>query len=254
MKRPIKKIGAAVLAASFLVSLFTGGCSRTSKNAIKDESGLVLSGKMPDELPDGLSWYDFTEDTAITDYLTETIGGYFISDITWHADRTWVFFSETESQKPVYHIMSFDKDSKGSCDFVIRNEFGDNISLDSMVLGDRLYIDAYDFASHEQYLYPVDESTGSITPENKILLTKSSEDSYTSSRFAFVGSDAAVLKQDRVQVLNSLTLRPEQLKRKYPLIICPEISISNIQRASFMPEITRSSSGAAHPQTIISDR
>ena len=67
MKTPIKKIGAAVLAASFLVSLFTGGCSRSSKNAVKDESGLVLSGKMPDKLPDGMSWYDFAENTELFD-------------------------------------------------------------------------------------------------------------------------------------------------------------------------------------------
>ncbi|MBQ5366903.1 MAG: hypothetical protein IIU43_05450, partial [Thermoguttaceae bacterium] len=132
--------------------------------------------RSPDKLPDGLSWYDFTEDTALFEYLTETVGGYFISDITWYADHTWVFFTETEPQKAVYHIMSFDKDYTADCNFVIRDEFGDNISLDSMVLGDRLYIEAYDFASHEQYLYPIDENNGSIAPDNRIVLTKQSQE------------------------------------------------------------------------------
>ena len=210
-------MGAALMAASLFVSVFACGCTDKKKNALKDESGLVLSGKMPDKLPDGLSWYDFAEDTAIFDYLAETIGGYFVSDITWFNDHTWAFVSETEPKEPVYHIMSFDKSNKPAADFVIRNEFGDNISLESLVLGDRLYIDGYDFTSREQYLYPVDESTGSITPENKILLTKSSEDSYTSSRFAFVGSDAAVLKQGQNISIELVDLSTGTVKKKTPL-------------------------------------
>ena len=217
MKRPIKKMGAALMVASFFVSVFACGCTDKKKNALKDESGLVLSGKMPDKLPDGLSWYDFAEDTAIFDYLAETIGGYFVSDITWFNDHTWAFVSETEPKEPVYHIMSFDKSNKPAADFVIRNEFGDNISLERLVLGDRLYIDGYDFASREQYLYPVDESTGSITPENKILLTKSSDDSYASSRFAFVGSDAAVLKQGQNTSVELVDLSTGTVKKKTPL-------------------------------------
>ena len=217
MRIPIKKMGAALMAASFVVSVFACGCTDKKKNALKDESGLVLSGKMPDKLPDGLSWYDFAEDTAIFDYLAETIGGYFVSDITWFNDHTWAFVSETEPKEPVYHIMSFDKSNKPAADFVIRNEFGDNISLERLVLGDRLYIDGYDFASREQYLYPVDESTGSITPENKILLTKSSDDSYASSRFAFVGSDAAVLKQGQNTSVELVDLSTGTVKKKTPL-------------------------------------
>lgn len=210
-------MGAALMAASLFVSVFACGCTDKKKNALKDESGLVLSGKMPDKLPDGLSWYDFAEDTAIFDYLAETIGGYFVSDITWFNDHTWAFVSETEPKEPVYHIMSFDKSNKPAADFVIRNEFGDNISLERLVLGDRLYIDGYDFTSREQYLYPVDESTGSITPENKILLTKSSEDSYASSRFAFVGSDAAVLKQGQNKSVELVDLSTGTVKKKTPL-------------------------------------
>ena len=193
----IKRTGAALMAALVLTSVLADGC--TNKNGpkeIKDESGLVLSGTMPDKLPDGLSWYDFTEDTALFEYLTETVGGYFISDITWYADHTWVFFTETEPQKAVYHIMSFDKDYTADCNFVIRDEFGDNISLDSMVLGDRLYIEAYDFASHEQYLYPIDENNGSIAPDNRIVLTKQSQEYESPNRFAFVGNDVAILKQE----------------------------------------------------------
>ena len=202
----IKKLGSGLMAASVLISALACGCTdKRANNAIVDESGLVLSGKMPDKLPDGLSWYDFTEDTAIFEYLTDTTGGYFISDITWFADRTWVFFTETEPQKPVYHIMSFDKDNKANCDFVIRDEFGDNVSLERMVLGDRLYIEAYDFTSHEQYLYPIDENNGSITPENKIVLTKRSQEYESPNRFAFVGNDVAILKQEdttRVELID----------------------------------------------------
>ena len=193
----IKRTGAALMAALVLTSVLTAGCTdKNGQKEIKDESGLVLSGTMPDKLPDGLSWYDFTEDTALFEYLTETVGGYFISDITWYADHTWVFFTETEPQKAVYHIMSFDKDYTADCNFVIRDEFGDNISLDSMVLGDRLYIEAYDFASHEQYLYPIDENNGSIAPDNRIVLTKQSQEYESPNRFAFVGNDVAILKQE----------------------------------------------------------
>ena len=75
MKRPVKKIGAAVLAAMFLCSFLISGCrKRSESNAVKDESGLVLSGKMPDMLPDGMSWYDFSESTDIFDYLKDNIG------------------------------------------------------------------------------------------------------------------------------------------------------------------------------------
>ncbi len=218
MKRPIKKIGAAVLAASLSFSFFACGCTgKAGKSNIEDESGLVLSGKMPDKLPEGLSWYDFKEDTGIFDYLAEATGGYFISDITWHADRTWVFFSETESQKPVYHIMSFDKDSKPGCDFVIRDEFGENISLERMVLGDRLYIDAYDFATNEQYLYPVDENSGKISPDNKILLAKSSEGTESSSRFTFAGSDIALLRQNSPASIELIDPSTGAVKKKTPL-------------------------------------
>lgn len=217
MRIPIKRIGAAVLAASFLVSIFTCGCSRSSKNAIKDESGLVLSGKMPDKLPDGMSWYDFAEDTALFDYLTETVGEYFLSDITFFSDHTWVFLNETEPKTPVYHIMSFDKDNKAACDYVIRNEFGDNICLDNMVLGDRLYINAYNFATREQYLYPVDETTGSITPDDKIVLTKNSSDNEASNRFVFVGNDVAILKQEKTSSVELIDLASGTVKQKASL-------------------------------------
>ena len=217
MRIPIKRIGAAVMAASFLVSIFTCGCSRSSKNAIKDESGLVLSGKMPDKLPDGMSWYDFAEDTALFDYLTETVGEYFLSDITFFSDHTWVFLTETEPKTPVYHIMSFDKDNKAACDYVIRDEFGDNICLDNMVLGDRLYINAYNFATREQYLYPVDETTGSITPDDKIVLTKNSSDNEASNRFVFVGNDVAILKLEKTSSVELIDLASGTVKQKASL-------------------------------------
>lgn len=90
--------------AALLLSAFIAGgacgCSKKKANEIKDESGLVLSGKMPDELPEGMSWYDFKEDTVIFDYLTETIGGYYLSDVTWYDGRTWVFLCETEPALP----------------------------------------------------------------------------------------------------------------------------------------------------------
>ena len=217
MKRPIKKIGAALMAASLFVSVFACGCTDKSKNALKDESGLVLSGKMPDKLPDDMSWYDFAEDTAIFDYLSETIGGYFLSDITWFADHTWVFLSETEPQKPVYHIMSFDKNNKQASDFVIRNEFGDNVSIERLVLGDRLYIDAYDFASHEQCLYPVDETTGSISPENRTVITKNSQENNASNRFAFAGSDIAILKNGKTTEIELIDPSSGTAKKKVTL-------------------------------------
>ena len=211
-------LAASMMTAVVFVSALACGCTdKNSKNALTDESGLVLSGTMPDKLPDGLSWYDFTEDTAVFDYLTETVGGYFISDITWYADHTWVFLSETEPQKPVYHIMSFDKDNKVDCDFVVRNEFGDNISLDRMVLGDRLYIEAFDFASNEQYLYPIDENNGSISPENKIVLTKNSKEYESPSRFTFAGNNIAVLKQEKTTCVELTDPSEGTVKRKIPL-------------------------------------
>ena len=217
MKTPIKKIGAAVLAASFLVSLFAGGCSRSSKNAVKDESGLVLSGKMPDKLPDGMFWYDFAENTELFDRVKETVGEYFLCDITFFSDRTWLFLTETEPKEPVYHIMSFDKDNNAACDFVIRNEFGDNVSLDNMIAGDRLYIDAYDFATREQILFPIDEATGSISPENRIALTKNSSENEASNRFVFAGSDIAMLRHDKNTSVELIDPADGKVKKKVAL-------------------------------------
>lgn len=194
MKRPIKKIGSAVMAGLFLVSLMTCGCSFNPERAvIRDESGLELSGKMPDKLPDGLSWYDFKEDDELYDILSQTIGDYFVSDVTWFDNRTWMFLCETEPQLPVYHIVSFDKDNKQISDCVIRNEFGDNISLNQMIAGNRLYIAAYDFATRRDYLYPVDDE-GCISPDNKIDLTKNLSENEAFARFAFIGDDVAQLQ------------------------------------------------------------
>ena len=65
MRIPIKKIGAAVTAALvFSVGLAAGCAAKNESQAIKDESGLVLSGKMPETLPEGLSWYDFHEENG----------------------------------------------------------------------------------------------------------------------------------------------------------------------------------------------
>ena len=209
---------ASVMTAVVFVSVLAGGCAdKKANSALVDESGLVLSGRMPDKLPDGLSWYDYTEDTAIFDYLTETVGGYFMSDITWFADRTWVFFTETAPQKPVYHIMSFDSNNTVDCDFVIKDEFGDNISLDRMVQGDRLYIEALDFASYEQYLYPIDENTGSISSENRIVIIKNSKEYESASRFAFVGNDIAVLKQEKTTSVELIDPSTGNAKQKLTL-------------------------------------
>ena len=211
-------MGAALMAVSVLSSVFACGCADKKDNkALTDESGLVLSGKMPDKLPDGLSWYDFAEDTAIFDYLTETVGGYFLSDITWFNDHTWIFFTETEPQKAVYHIMSFDQDNAADCDFVIRNEFGDNVCLERMVLGDRLYIEAFDFATYEQCLYPIDENTGSISPDNKVVFTKNSQEYESASRFTFVGNDIAVLKQEKTTRVELIDPSSGSVKQKVSL-------------------------------------
>ncbi len=197
MKRTVKKAGSALVVASLLLSFFATGCEKKKDNTvIADDSELLLSDTMPDKLPDGLSWYDFTEDTAIFDKLEKTIGDYLISDITYFGDRTWIFLSETGPQLPVYHIMSFDKDDNQVCDHVISNEFGYDVSLERMVQGDRLYIEGFDFASYEQYLYPIDEKTGSVSPDNKIVITENSPDFLMTSRFTFVGKDIAVLKQE----------------------------------------------------------
>ena len=213
----MKRTGAALMAALVLTPVFACGCTdNKGRNEIKDESGLVLSGTMLEKLPEGLSWYDFTEDTSVFDYLTETVGGYFISDITWYADRTWVFFVETEPQNAVCHIMSFEN-NKVECDFVIRNEFGDNISLDSMVLGDRLYIEAYDFVSHEQYLYPVDDNTGEISPDNRIVVTKSSQENEAANRFTFAGNYIAVLKQEKTTSIELVDPSSGAVKQKVGL-------------------------------------
>ena len=191
------KTTAATMAALLLTAVIAGctcGCSKKKANEIKDESGLVLSGKMPDELPEGMSWYDFKEDTAIFDYLQETTGGYYLSDVTWFDGRTWVFLCETEPALPVFHIMSFDENDNVVTDQVISSEFGDNISLERMVSGDRLYLSAYDFATDDNYLYPIDETAGTVTPDNRIDLTKNLPQDEYFSRFAFVGSDVALLQ------------------------------------------------------------
>lgn len=197
MRKISTKTTAAAMAALLLSAFIAGGlcgCSKKKANEIKDESGLVLRGKMPDELPEGMSWYDFKEDTAIFDYLTETIGGYYLSDVTWYDGRTWVFLCETEPVLPVFHVMSFDENDTMVTDHVITDEFGENISLERMVLGDRLYLSAFDFVTEGEYLYPIDEATGTVTPDNMIDLTKNLPDDEYFSRFTFVGSDVALLQ------------------------------------------------------------
>ena len=218
MKWPIKRFGAAVMAALFGVSMLAGGCTaKTGGSAIVDESGLVLSGKMPDELPEGMSWYDFKEDDGIFQYLTEEFGECFISDITWFSGRTWMFIIETEPSLPVYHIMSFDDDNKPVSDFVIENEFGDNISLNRMVRGNGLYLTAYDFATMSDYIYPIDENTGSVTPDNKIDLSKNLSSNAAGVAIAFVGDDIAVLQNGDVPSVQLVGINEVGVKKEVSL-------------------------------------
>jgi len=218
MKRPIKKIGSAILAGLFLVSFMVSGCSVSSEsNVIKDESGMVLSGRMPDKLPEGLSWYDFHEDTKIFDTLNETIGDCFVSDVTWFNDRTWIFLCETEPQLPVYHIVSFDKDNKQVSDFVIRNEFGDSISLNRMISGNKIYLAAYDFSKQRDYLYPIDEVTGSVSPDNKIDLAQNLSEKESFAFFALMGDDVALLQLTEVPLIEVVGLTDGTVKQKISL-------------------------------------
>lgn len=194
MKRPIKKIGSAIMAGLFLVPFIACGCSvDRAGDEVRDESGLVLSGKMPDKLPEGLSWYDYKDDSEVFDSLSRTIGDCFVFDVTWFDNRTWMFLCETEPQLPVYHIVSFDKDNNQTSDCVITNEFPDNISLNRMVTGNRLYIAAYDFSTRRDYLYPVDDD-GCISPDNKFDLAQNLSENESFAFFAFAGDDVALLQ------------------------------------------------------------
>ena len=218
MRWPIKKFGAAVMAALFGVSMFATGCTaKTGGSAIVDESGLVLSGKMPDELPEGMNWYDFKEDDGIFIYLTEEFGECFISDITWFSGRTWMFVIEAEPSLPVYHIMSFNEDNKPVIDYVIENEFGDNISLNRMVRGNGLYLTAYDFETMSDYLYPIDENTGSVSPDNKIDLSKNLSANEAVNDITFVGDDVAILQNGDVPSVELMNLTDGSVKAEVPL-------------------------------------
>ena len=216
MKIPIKKMGSVILAAALLFSVFTCGCTvKSGKNGIKDESGLTLSGKMPDKLPDGMSWYDFKEETGIFDYLENTIGGIFLIDITCFAGRTWLYICETEPKLPVYHIMSFDENDKPVNDFIIKDEFGENISLNRMIQGDGLYLTAYDFATRRDYLYPIDENTGKVSPDNKIDVSKDLSGDYSTNALAFVGDDIAVLQNAQTPRVELISKAGEVKKTVY---------------------------------------
>ena len=217
MKRPIKKIGPALLAAALLFSVFACGCTvKSGKTGIKDESGLTLSGKMPDKLPDGMSWFDFKEETAIFDYLENTIGEIFLIDITCYKGQTWLYICEREPKVPVYHIMSFDENDKPVNDFVIKNEFGDNIDLARMIQGgDGLYITAYDFAARRDYLYPVDENTGKVSPDNKIDVSKDQSGDYSVNALAFAGDDIAVLQNAQTPRVELISKTGESKKTVY---------------------------------------
>ena len=128
-----------------------------------------------------------------------------MEDITWFNGQYWLFLCETEPKLPVYHIMSFDENDKVTNDFVIRNEFGDSISLCRMILGSRLYLTAYDFSTQKDYLYPVDEKDGSVSPDNKIDLTKNLSANESFHSCAFVGDDLAILSNSdhpRVELID----------------------------------------------------
>ena len=205
---------AGVLLVPFLV---TGCAGRSGKEKPTDESGLELSGKMPDKLPDGLSWYNFSDDTGIFDYLSESIGEVFISDITYFDEQTWLFVCEKEPDLPVYHIMSFDTNSTPVNDFVIRNEFGDNISLNRMVSGDRLYMSAYDFSTQRDYLYPIDGNTGSISPDNRIDFAKNTSVNDAMSVFTFIGDDIALLEGGQTPCVELIDTENGTVKQKVSL-------------------------------------
>lgn len=230
MRTLIKKIGAAAMAGLvFSVGMMCGCSANNDSQAIKDESGLVLSGKMPETLPEGMSWYDFREESGIFDKLREKTGEFFLINVTWFAGRTWLFVCETEPRTPVYHVASFDEGNNLISDYVIRNEYGDNIAINQLEAGNALYLSAYDFAARKDYLYPIDEATGTASPDNRIELCQNSSESEASVRFAFVGNDVALLKDESVELVD---LAGGMVKKK--------VSLENLNRdynISFTEEI-----------------
>jgi len=223
MRIPIKRIGAAVTAALVLsVCPVTGCAANKESQAIKDESGLVLSGKMPETLPEGLSWYDFHEESGIFDMLKETVGEYFLINVTWFNGRTWMFVCETEPKTAVYHVVSFDENNNLVSDYVIKDEYGDSIAINSMDAGNALYLSAYDFSTGKDYLYPVDEVTGTASPDNRIELNQNSSQYEASVRFAFVGDDVALLQNGDEPCVELVDLAAGKVKKK--------VSLENLNR------------------------
>jgi len=195
MRHPIKKFGTATMAVSLFLCVFPCGCTKKNdkKTAITDEAGLVLSGTMPGSLPEGLSWYDFEESAEVFDQIASKIGEYYVTDIKVHNGRTWAFVDEYNVERPSQHIMSFDKDGLMITDSVIDRESGNDISLESLIAGDRLYLEGYDFSKDSSVLFAVDETTGKAVPDSRISLSEFiSRDDYIHS-CAFAGDDLALL-------------------------------------------------------------
>lgn len=199
MRKIYMKTASALLAAAILGTIFACGCAGKNNKGTTatDGAGLELNGKMPEKLPDGLSWYDFKEDKEIFAYLDDQFEDCFVSDVTVCDGRTWVYVYDSGSDIFESHVMSFDKDGNVVTDFTCQDVFSDDISLDRMTGGSGIYLYAYDFSKDRELLYPIDTKTGRADPSNSIDMTAMLPSGKSVTGCAFAGSDLLLLASDR---------------------------------------------------------
>ena len=175
-------MASVVLSASVL-----SGCKgRSGKNKdITDEAGLVLSGSMPDKLPDGISWYDFEENTDIFDLFKKEYGDYYVSDISFFEGHTYCLVHDNDIENSVLHFVSLDKDSQIVSDYIFQDELGKDISVHGLIKGNNLYVSVMDWDAGHELLYFIDPATGKPDPDQRLDIDKTipSNDYYCSCEF-----------------------------------------------------------------------
>ncbi|MBO4636135.1 MAG: hypothetical protein J5685_03215 [Clostridiales bacterium] len=171
MTRPCIRCGSIFLAIALSGTFLISGCSGKKQDdtpAVMDEAGLVLSGVMPDTLPEGLSWYDFKEDTSLFDLFDGMYDNYMVNNgnIVVRGDRTWVYVSEYGFDSSTDHLISIDDNGQIVTDEVI----GDDLYVVSFLQGENLYMRGMDYTTGDDMIYRVDEETGTIDADDGVDL------------------------------------------------------------------------------------
>ena len=150
----------AILCAAMVLGISACGKSKTDSEITGDEfdpGNLIKAGTMPTELPDDVSGYDYSLAQPIYDHMEKVLGeDWFFMSAACSGGEFYVLGQEDYDYREEtgrYIISRFDKDMNPVRDYESTAGYQPN----DILVGDKVYVEAFDLGEHEFYKYPVGE-------------------------------------------------------------------------------------------------